>query len=217
MDSTDDSPASKAAWDGGFTDIPIPVSSPNVATSVPSPEEMRTAENQTRRSRGSCNKILWLGLLVFAIAFSLVIVAVVNAGGGNDDETPSGDENLDLRQSDVNKVITFMAEEGISHLTALEQSGTPQNVAATWIAKQDLAVPTDDATAIDRYKYVTRYVLAVLYFSMDGGGWEDQIHFMTERDVCDWNQHFYDGYFPYLKGVICDGISSRVNAIHLGK
>jgi hypothetical protein len=204
MDSIDDSPASKAGWED------IPVSSPDVASSVPSPEEMRTAENQTRRSRGSCNKFLWLGLLLFAIALSLVIVAIVNAGGGNDDETPSGDE-------DVNKVITFMVEEGISDLTALEQSGTPQNVAATWIAKQDLAVPTDDTTAIERYKYITRYVLAVLYFSMDGGGWEDQIQFMTKKDVCDWNQRFSDGYFSYRKGVICDNISSRVNAIHLGK
>jgi hypothetical protein len=219
MDSTDDSPAGKSAWEGWFADIPV--SSPDLAVSAPSPEEMRAAENQTRRPRRSCNKSLWLGLLlVFAIALSLIIVMVVNGGGGIDDESPLGDEDLDFRQSDVDKVITFMAQEGISDLTLLEQSGTPQNTAATWIAKQDefdLAVPADDAAAIDRYKYITRYVLAVLYFSTGGGSWEHQIQFMTKTNVCDWNQRFSNGYTEYRKGVICDDISSRVYAIHLGK
>lgn len=218
MDNTDNSPASEAAWEGGFTDIPV--RSPDVAASAPSPEEMRTAHNQIRRPRRSCDKFVWLGLLLFAIVLSLLIVMAVNVGGETDDEPPSGNEDLDLRQSDVDKVITFMALEGISDLTALEQSGTPQNVAATWIAEQDeadLAVPTVEATAVDRYKYITRYVMAVLYFSTGGGSWENQIGFMTKKDVCDWNLRFFNGYTYYRKGVICDDISSRVYSILLGE
>jgi hypothetical protein len=217
MDTTDDDPASEAAWEREFTDIPV--SSPEVAASVPSPEEMRTSMNQTRRPR-SRNKFFWLGLLVFAIALSLLIVVIVNAGGESGDEPPSGDGELSLRQSDVDEVITFMAQEGISDLTALEQSGTPQNVAATWMAEQDeadLAVPTNDATEFDRYKYITRYVMAVLYFSTGGGSWEYQIGFMTSKNVCDWNLQFTNGYTFYRKGVVCDDKSGLVYAILLGK
>jgi hypothetical protein len=218
MDSTDDSPASKATWEREFTDIPV--SSPDVGASVPSPDEMRTAENQTRRSRRSCNKFLWLGLFVFAIILSLVIVALVNAGGGTDDKPPSGDGDLN-RQSNLDEVITFMAQEGVSGVTALEQSRTPQNFAATWMAEfdeADLAVPTDDATAVDRYKYITRYVMAVLFFSTGGGSWENQIGFMTSNDVCDWSMRFTNGYTFYRKGVVCDDTSDHlVYAILLGK
>jgi hypothetical protein len=170
---------------------------------------MRTAENQSRRFRRSCNKFLWLGLLVFAITLYLVIVWAVNAGGETDDEPLSR----------VEEVITFMAQEGISDLTALQQSGTPQNIAATFMTEQGeaaLAVPTYDATAVDRYKYITRYVMAVLYVSMSGYNWWNQIGFTTSKDVCDWNARFSDGSTDFRKGVLCDNTSGLIYAILLG-
>jgi hypothetical protein len=61
-----------------------------------------------------------------------------------------------------------------------------------------LAVPTDDATAADRYKYITRYVMAVLYFSTGGGSWEEPDSIMSKR--CNWNMRFFNGYTLLPKG-----------------
>jgi hypothetical protein len=214
MISTDDGPASEEAWEREFTDVPM--SSPEVGASVPSPEGMRTAENQSRRSRRSCYKFLGLGLLVFAIPLSLLIVWAVNAGGETDVNV--GGETDDEPLSRVEEVITFLAQEGISNLTALQQSGTPQNIAATFMVEQDeadLALPTDDATAVDRYKYITRYVMAVLYVSMGGYIWDSQLGFTRSKDVCDWNARSTDG--SIRKGVFCDDTSGLIYAILLGE
>jgi hypothetical protein len=74
MDSTDDSPASEAARGREFTDILV--SSPEVAASIPSPEEMRwmvVAWIQARRSRGRRELILF-GFFVLFIALAFLNV-----------------------------------------------------------------------------------------------------------------------------------------------
>jgi hypothetical protein len=203
---TDESTANTVDWDRECTDIPV--SSPEVGTSVPSPEEMRTAGIRTRSSGKSCNKLLFLlSVAVLVIVVSLLIAMAVGTGAHE-----TNDHSLE-------EVISFVSQSGVSDQKALVLSGTPQNRAATWIAEQDeadWAVPTDAFTSLDHYKYLTRYIMAVLYFSTGGSSWETPLGFMTSEDVCDWNTQMTNGYTDYRKGVVCDDTMGLVYALFLG-
>ena len=70
----------------------------------------------------------------------------------------------------------------------LNRESSPQHKAAQWIADEDvLHLPINDET------FLERYALATLYFSTDGPNWENNLSFLTEKPVCDWNQVVYAG------------------------
>lgn len=85
-------------------------------------------------------------------------------------------------------VVEYLANEGISDREDLQAYESPQNRAAWWIAEEDLAsltVPTSGSTD-DTYRYVARYVMAVNYYAMGGEGWHSQLNFLSEDDICQW-------------------------------
>ena len=83
----------------------------------------------------------------------------------------------------------------------LDRKGSPQRMAAEWIADQDLLhLSMDDET------FIERYALAVLYFATNGPSWKINLGFLTERQVCDW---FHVGFGsddkPRFVGAHCQG------------
>jgi hypothetical protein len=65
---------------------------------------------------------------------------------------------------------------------SLPPSGSPQNLALNWAAFEDGArVPLSDTSRL-----ITRYVLAVLYYSTEGSGWVDSANFLSSSHECDW-------------------------------
>jgi hypothetical protein len=125
-----------------------------------------------------------------------------------------------VRKSNVGQVIAYMDNASVSDLTALTTIGSPQNRAALWLAEQDAAntaVPASNATALEGYNYMVRYVMAVFYYSTGGDNWDVQYFFMTIAPVCDWNNARIDGPNAYRRGIICDEKTDLVFGLDYGK
>jgi hypothetical protein len=124
------------------------------------------------------------------------------------------------RQSSFSGIVVYMEENSVSTFEAMATAGTPQYLAVNWLANQDvanLAVPTLTINSVVGYRYMFRYVLAVVYFSTEGYEWTGQLSFMTGRDICGWNKVFTNGFQNFLRGVVCTGDTGLPWALILGK
>jgi hypothetical protein len=89
--------------------------------------------------------------------------------------------------------IQFLSKAGVSDLAKLRSAGTPQNLAATWLANNDpgdLSVPgfARRLVAQENSKFIARYVMAVLYFALGGTGWTSRAGFLTRFRTCYWSE-----------------------------
>jgi hypothetical protein len=230
--------ADTAHSDDEQMDVPVPSS--NTITYVPSAEERRTNQTEhhsdSKSSLGSNRflKLLIAAMVVAAVLVVGVVIGVTSAGDSNGQPSPSGQGNsnprgsnpqrsiIDTRESSIDEVIAIMANLGVSTLVALQTSGSPQNRAAIWLAETDganLAVPTDfDTGLVELYKYITRYVMVVFYYSTLGEtAWDSQVGFMTSFDVCRWYEKFLSGNQPYRKGVACDQETGLIIGLGISK
>ena len=65
------------------------------------------------------------------------------------------------------------------------EEDSPQYKAFTWLAYEDaLELPIQET---DEYTLVTRYALAVLYYSTGGESWINDLQFLSKEPVCGWN------------------------------
>mmetsp|Transcript_9245 Transcript_9245/g.22965 ORF Transcript_9245/g.22965 Transcript_9245/m.22965 type:complete len:1330 (-) Transcript_9245:125-4114(-) len=91
--------------------------------------------------------------------------------------------------------------EGRLHAISGESIGdvsTPQNKAYDWLVNEDPA--NLDLDNLTDEELSQRYIAALLYFSLDGGNWFDEYHFLTSSHVCTWN----NGSSRNKLGIICD-------------
>jgi Leucine-rich repeat (LRR) protein len=81
-------------------------------------------------------------------------------------------------------VVDLVIQMEWSAREATESPGTPQWEAITWIADYDrLSLPIADTLLFKQ-----RYLLAVLYFALDGVNWDYKLEFLEKENVCDWYQ-----------------------------
>ena len=112
----------------------------------------------------------------------------------------------------------YLASREISNLVDLETEGTPQNRALTWIADGDILRRPIPIGLDDAYLFDQRYVLAVLYYSLNGDGWDFPTGFLAEVSECDWNFGLAstdEGGAPRL-GVHCN-TNGQVSKLLMGK
>ena len=114
--------------------------------------------------------------------------------------------------------IDMLIDSGISDREALEVQGTPQNLAAEWMANVDplqYEVPMDGMSYTDSFRFIQRYVLVVLYYATGGSeSWTNDLGFLSENHECSWFQSkkFTDGQV-YAMGVTCRGDDLAVSDI----
>jgi hypothetical protein len=89
--------------------------------------------------------------------------------------------------------------------TSFSDSTSPQSRALDWLYLDMLSRSTTTSTATtsrqrnpDEFKMLQRYVLAVLYYSTSGDGWDDPLGFLLDDPECDWDVS--DGYIPSWYG-----------------
>lgn len=141
--------------------------------------------------------------------------------GEEDAEGSAGSEG---RKADLKSVVSYLNAAGVSSLDDLQYEQSPQHQAALWLAERDelnLPLPVGQATTKVGYAYATRYVLAVLYYSMGGSGWARKHSFLTGREACAWNDPVKvmlgDGEETSVPGgVYCDSETGHISSIHLG-
>jgi hypothetical protein len=92
----------------------------------------------------------------------------------------------------MDEIVSWLGKEGIDKRAKLRKEGSPQNMAAVWLASADnatLPLPTvsiTDQTNTAGYMYMVRYVMAVVYFQMIGENWPANLDFLSDKNVCDW-------------------------------
>ncbi|CAJ1959364.1 unnamed protein product [Cylindrotheca closterium] len=97
-------------------------------------------------------------------------------------------------------------QRGISHTDVFDDTNSPQYLAAQWMAHgdHDMAYPvptTADPTFEDRY------VMAVLYFSLGGPQWENQVGFLSDGHICTWFEEFKVGNEEYEEDTVVYGLN----------
>jgi len=77
-------------------------------------------------------------------------------------------------------LVNLLTSVSLDGGTALQSPSAPQNNALNWLAGN-----TNLNTYSDKKK-IQRYVLATLYYSTNGGDWENNSGWLTDNDECGW-------------------------------
>ena len=128
---------------------------------------------------------------------------------------PNGDRRLEF-------IIDYLVYKGVTSRTDLETEGTYANMAVDWIANVDelaLKIPasqankTDDAAVGPEEIFITRFVLAHIYYAMGGPKWEHQANFLSSKPSCGWME--IQAGLPV--GVGCTPKDGRLRSLFLSK
>jgi hypothetical protein len=100
----------------------------------------------------------------------------------------------------------------LSRNETLWDESSSQYKALWWIVHEDPAqtmalMMQDEAQSLSNM-IVECYVMAVLYFSTDGPNWLQQMNFLSNSSICDWDD-LYNG----INGVTCTDEGSAVSLI----
>jgi hypothetical protein len=214
------------AMDDGFTDVDTDVagSGNDNGNSLPSAEEVR---NTVHMTKGSKSGLSFNAIMTMTVVACVIIATSLGLGVGvsNKNKAESINQsslkgsNNNLRKADIEDVLNYLVVAGVSSETDLKTYNTPQNIALAWLALEDeanYAVPDVPITVEEGYRYVTRYVLAVIYYSLGGENWNVQAGFGTIANICSWNQVNFDGTSFYRQGVQCDSRTGLIFALNLG-
>jgi Leucine Rich repeat len=127
---------------------------------------------------------------------------------GNDD--PVAPTALDSLLQELKPWIA-PTEDDLLHFN---NTASPQSLALTW-QKDDPKVMSKDR---DTSVVLQRYVLAVLYYSTLGSGWDESYNFMSDADVCTWNNgtdsaNGGEGVFGSTDNKTIDWVAMRDNRL----
>jgi hypothetical protein len=145
----------------------------------------------------------WL-LVVLVLAFaSIVIIVGISVAVSSTDEGNAGDslsadggtggDSSSTARPAFEGIVNYLSSEGISSPKDLATIGSPQNIAAHWLAEQDKAqvpVPTvsiGDPEDTSGYMFMTRYIMALNYVAFDGPNWIYPVNFLSQGHVCSWH------------------------------
>jgi len=197
--------------------------------SLPAAEHVRSSMGGSSRSfrNSNCNnrdsndsnttssklslKWVWIGAicsLVFLVIVVPVLAVKQNRNGASASSSSTEGGAADRPRPLVKDVMEYLLDNGVSSLVELETPGSPQNKAVRWLAELDEAnmeVPKVNTQALYGYRYLSRYVVVLNYFALDGPNWSDQLNFLTMSDACFWYQRFFSLDVGTVDiGVFCD-------------
>lgn len=137
----------------------------------------------------------------WGICLSLTSIAVLLSAIG---AIAGGKSTTHVPRPRINDVIEYLKTHNISSHEELAAFDSPQNLAARWLAESDLA-QLSIPVAYD-YLYVTRYVMVLNYFALNGEAWTTKVNFMTDKHVCDWNdeKNAFGSKGTETGGLLCD-------------
>lgn len=146
--------------------------------------------------------------------------AVRNNGNGNNFPSAEAEKYFSER---LMKTIDVLATNNISDRKDLSVQGTPQFLAARWMADVDplqYAIPSMGMNATEEaYHFVQRYVLVVLFHATGGPDtWSNYLNFLSPDHECSWflSKEFTDGQV-YSMGVSCRGAELQVSDLLIRK
>lgn len=141
-----------------------------------------------------------------------------NSGGLDDKDSSNdatyGDGNeTSVIVDDMNQIIAYFSSTyGISNF---EDPSSAQYKAALWFAARNqptLMIPgsSNGTSELDspvyKYRYLARYIMAVVYYSMNGEDWSNGLSFLSpSTDICTWLYQVVSilGEVSF-EGIVCD-------------
>jgi hypothetical protein len=121
--------------------------------------------------------------LVLGSVLALTLIVGVSTGMATSKQVGSSEVSPEERLASTK---SFLAS--FSSKSDINSKGSPQNLAAEWIAVTDtrqVGIPASTSYD-DSYEFVQRYVLAVLYYATQGDSWNDAklSHFLRSSSEC---------------------------------
>jgi hypothetical protein len=86
----------------------------------------------------------------------------------------------------------FLTANEISTQQALVDRNSPQYKAASWIANKDAERLDIPETSEDPYRFIQRYAVVVLYYSLGGDNWTSRLNFLSDDHECSWYDEIAD-------------------------
>jgi hypothetical protein len=202
----------------------------NLHEQLPSVEEIRMSAASTRTRKHTGGGIGGVAMIALVAVCILALIIGLSAGlSGNSKsasapvvDTPAVTDSPTTSPTMLSRMDATIAL--LSQITDADVSNlaTPQGQAAHWMAIVDgmqLEVPTTTEDADDTYDYfVERWVLAIIYYQMNGANWDIQFDFLDDHaSVCDWENAYptADGGANRMAGIGCH--NGRVSDISLRK
>jgi hypothetical protein len=155
----------------------------------------------------------WTLMITFAILMVLIAVgSAIGIAASKDKKgplptiAPMAVSEMDLARS----IFTPLS----GNETMWDES-SPQYKALWWIVHEDPAkmmVMMQDETQLSFDMIVGRYAMVVLYFATDGPNWLQQLNFLSNSSICDWQ-----ATIEFENGVQCNEEEGSVVLLTLGK
>ena len=146
-----------------------------------------------------------------------VVVSVVAGGGGNSgSSTPVNTNDNQNSGADhpprLKQVIQFIVNEGWTPETVLQNTTSPQYLAAQWLADFDTKNVPEQSIG----EFPSRYALAVLYYATHGLDWRYRINWMSAHHACLWSSTWPGLSGRTIKvGVICQDRTNVVEQLFM--
>ena len=154
---------------------------------------------------------------VFFISFVLAVVVIAaSIGIAVGMQNRNNDDGSKARTMETR---AFLSAAGISEPQMMTEQ-SPHNEALKFITGRNgfsSAIPTDINTP-EGYDLMSRYVLALFYFSVNGPAWRHNLNFLASSSPCEWYRMFRNSNGgPVQVGVYCDPNTNQVQSLSLGE
>lgn len=153
-------------------------------------------------------KIIMISSATFAIAVMLAIVFLLSQTNNFYQNEPKGD-NHKWRLEAIRSVLL---EHEVSGRQQLLTKGTAQYKALDWLANNDPAhLSALISGGIPPENIINRYIVAVIYFQNNCHRWKNQLNFLSEHSIWEWQM----SDSVEQTGVLCN--SSTIVQLDLGE
>ena len=128
---------------------------------------------------------IWIGGIILLVCIVAGIGGGIAASGGDGGSTAGSPTMAPSRiESERFKSIKAVIADDITPASVLDDQGSPQHQALSWIADED----TTFSTTEDRNEMITRYTLAVMYYSTGGAEWINDWKLWLDANAneCEW-------------------------------
>lgn len=177
--------------------------------SLPDPEELKV-DTPTHAPNGGCSDF-WaaFGFLLLLILMTITIVGL-SVGLTSDNRSSSkADSHSDGWR--IEKFREYLVIHQVSNVVDFEDTKSPQWKALNFMAvadKRRVSLPSGNLQSKSGYNFITRYIMALFYYAMDGARWNYDLRFMSDKDVCDWYQIFAPPVGQL--GVLCNQSTKQI-------
>jgi hypothetical protein len=157
-------------------------------------EDPRAAQ----RRKAWIRRFMILAAIIMAIIFAIFAADSIDHARGISNNYVNPDEREE-------EAIALLSR-GVTKENVLRDLATPQHQALDWVVTHDpmhLRVPNDIRSA-EGQTFVQRYVLALLYFSLNGANWKQSSKFVTQEHECSWSEPFDGTQDADSLGVTCN-------------